>query len=359
MPSLSLSKSLDPHEKQDTYTGGYAVKTSCTLPGRNKTEVCVGRGERISKLHSRKRCRFAKNCGKVMDLPPTQVVMPFRPLLKQITNYLNFPDPDYQFVDEPGSIACVVVRRNCGPIASVYIGGYTSSIEESCEVPARKAVYDLMKKYEIVFEDVTYLRKQMYDRCGQLFWFKKEELERIEKEESKVCMNEDLCLGAEDNHKKIVVDFVVILRAIFKIVEIRCTPIETIEHSPDEYTSWFTVMPHKEGIGFRCLFSDYCRTVAVAKQSLARKAVDYLSDVFNLVIVDANYKVTTARFDAILCTLERESYLSVKERVLGIKEDLEPSTVLIEQDCLTPLGQEFQVPVAIPPALICLPRSAF
>uniref|UniRef100_A0A803N6R8 Uncharacterized protein n=1 Tax=Chenopodium quinoa TaxID=63459 RepID=A0A803N6R8_CHEQI len=216
------------------------------------------------------------------------------PALKQITNYLNFPDPNYQFVDEPRSISCVVVRTDCGPIASVYIGGYTSSIEESCEVAARKVVYDLMKKYEIVVEDVTYLRKQMYDRCWQLFWFKKEELERIEKEERKVCMNEDLCLGAEDNHKKIVVDFVVILRAIFKTVEIRCTPIETIEHSPDEYTSWFTVMPHKKGIGFRCLFSDYCRTVAATKQSLDRKVVDYLSDAFNLVIVDANYKVSVS-----------------------------------------------------------------
>uniref|UniRef100_A0A803MTU9 Uncharacterized protein n=1 Tax=Chenopodium quinoa TaxID=63459 RepID=A0A803MTU9_CHEQI len=286
-----------------------------------------------------------------MDLPPTQVMMPFRPLLKQITKYLNFPDPDYQFVDEPGSIAYVVVQTYCGPIASVYIGGYTSSIEESCEVAARKAVYDLMKKYEIVVEDVTYLRKQMYDRCGQLFWFKKEELERIEKEEHKVCMYEDLSFEAEKNHKKIVVDFVVVLREIFRAVEIRCTPIETIDHGPDQYTSWFTVMPHKEGIGFRCLFSEYCRTAAAAKQSLARKVVDYLSDVFNLVIVDANYKVTAARFDAILSTLERESYVSVKERVLGIKEELEPSTILVEQDCLTPLGQEFQVPVSIPPAL--------
>uniref|UniRef100_A0A803M5I0 Uncharacterized protein n=1 Tax=Chenopodium quinoa TaxID=63459 RepID=A0A803M5I0_CHEQI len=286
-----------------------------------------------------------------MDLPPTQVVMPFRPLLKQITSYLSFPDPDYQFVDEPGSIACVIVKTDCGPIASVYIGGYTKSIEESCEVVARKAVYDLMKKYDIVVEDVTYLRKQMYDRCGQLFWFKKEELERIERDDPKICVYDDIHSELESNHKKIVIDFVVILRAIFRIVDIKCTPIDTIEHSPVQYTSWFTVTPHREGIGFRCLFSDYCRTAASAKQNLARKVVDYHSDVFNLVIIDANYKVTTARFDAILCTLERESYIGVKERVLGIKEQLEPSTVLIEQDCLTPLGQEFQVPVSIPPLL--------
>uniref|UniRef100_A0A803MUX5 Uncharacterized protein n=1 Tax=Chenopodium quinoa TaxID=63459 RepID=A0A803MUX5_CHEQI len=277
--------------------------------------------------------------------------MPFRPLLKQITSYLNFLDPDYQFVDEPGSIACVVIKTNCGPIASVYIGGYTKSVRESCEVATRKAVYDLMKKYGIVVEDVTYIRKQMYERCGQLFWFKKEELERIEREEPKINMYEDIPTNLGSKHKKIVVDFVVILRAIFRAVDIRCTPIETIEHSAKKYTSWFTIMPHRDGVGFRCLFSDYSSTVAEAKQSLARKAVDYLTDVFNLVIVDANYKVTTARFDAVLCTLERESYISVKERVLGIKEQLEPSTVLVEQDCLTPLGQEFQVPVSIPPVL--------
>uniref|UniRef100_A0A803MJ67 Uncharacterized protein n=1 Tax=Chenopodium quinoa TaxID=63459 RepID=A0A803MJ67_CHEQI len=253
----------------------------------------------------------------VMDLPAMQVVMPFHPLLKQITSYLSFPDPDYQFVDEPGSIACVIVKTDCGPIASVYIGGYTKSIEESCEVAARK----------------------------------KEELERIERDYPKICMYDDIPFGLENNHKKIVVDFVVILRAIFRTVDIKCTPIETIEHSPVRYTSWFTVTPHREGIGFRCLFSDYCRTAALAKQNLARKAVDYLSDVFNLVIIDANYKVTTASFDAILCTLERESYTGIKERVLGIQEQLEPPTVLIEQDCLTPLGQEFQVPVSIPPLL--------
>uniref|UniRef100_A0A803MYD0 Uncharacterized protein n=1 Tax=Chenopodium quinoa TaxID=63459 RepID=A0A803MYD0_CHEQI len=227
--------------------------------------------------------------------------MPFRPLLKQITSYLNFPaDPDYQFVDEPKSIACVVIRTNCGPITSVYISGYTKSIEESCEVAARK-----------------------------LLWFKKEELERIEREEPKINMYEDVPTDLGSKHKKIVVDFFVILRAIFRAVDIRCTPIETIEHSAKQYTSWFTIMPHRDGIGFRCLFSDYGSTVAEAKQSLARKAVDYLTDVFNLVIVDANYK----------------------ERKLGIKEQLEPSTVLVEQDCLTPLGQEFQVPMSIPPVL--------
>uniref|UniRef100_A0A803N667 Uncharacterized protein n=1 Tax=Chenopodium quinoa TaxID=63459 RepID=A0A803N667_CHEQI len=253
-----------------------------------------------------------------MDLPPTQVIMPFRPLLKQITSYLNFPDPDYQFVDEPGSIACVVIKIDCGPIASVYIGGYTESVEEPYEVAARNVVYDFMKKYEIVIEDVTYLRKQMYDRCGQLFWFKKEELERIEREEPKICIHEEVSYELESNHKKIVVDFIVILRAIFRTVDIRCTPIETIEHSPDQLTSWFTIMPHKEGVGFR---------------------------------FDANYKVTTTRFDAILCTLERESYVGVKERVLGIKEQLELSTALIEQDCLTPLGKKIQVTVSIPPLL--------
>uniref|UniRef100_A0A803MGX3 Uncharacterized protein n=1 Tax=Chenopodium quinoa TaxID=63459 RepID=A0A803MGX3_CHEQI len=155
----------------------------------------------------------------------------------------------------------------------------------------------------------------MYDRCGELFWFKKEELERIERAEPRICMYEDSPSGLKNSHKKIVVEFVVILKAIFRTVDIKCTPIETIEHSPDQFTSWFTIMPHREGVGFR---------------------------------FDANYKVTTARFDAILCTLERESYLGVKERVLGIKEQLEPFTVLIEQDCLTPLGQEFQVPVSIP-----------
>uniref|UniRef100_A0A803MTM9 Uncharacterized protein n=1 Tax=Chenopodium quinoa TaxID=63459 RepID=A0A803MTM9_CHEQI len=203
-------------------------------------------------------------------------------------------------------------------IPCVYIGGDTDNVEESCEVATRKVVCDLVKKYEIVIEDVTALRNEMYDRCGQLYCFKKKELEHIEKGEPKVYVHEGVSVESENNRKKIVIDFLDVLRTIL---------------------------------------SDYCPSPAAAKQNLARKAVDYLINVFNLQIVDANYRETTCRFDVILCTLDRESYLRVKERVLGIKEELKPSAALVEQDCITSVVKEFQVPVSVSPVIPSNKRS--
>uniref|UniRef100_A0A803MAS5 Uncharacterized protein n=1 Tax=Chenopodium quinoa TaxID=63459 RepID=A0A803MAS5_CHEQI len=179
-----------------------------------------------------------------MDAPLTQVVIPFHPLLKQITSYLNFPDPDYQYVDVRKSFSCVAVRIDNGVVPTIYLGRV--SVNESCEIVARKAV---------------------------------------------------------------------------------------------------------NSSSFQCLFSDYCSSPVAAKQNLARKVVDYLSVVFNLEIMDANYRATTCRFDAVLSALGRESYLNVKERVLGNKEQLEPSLVLVKQDCIAQVGKDFQVLVPIPPII--------
>uniref|UniRef100_A0A803N9P8 Uncharacterized protein n=1 Tax=Chenopodium quinoa TaxID=63459 RepID=A0A803N9P8_CHEQI len=180
-------------------------------------------------------------------------------------------------------------------------GGDTNNVDESCEIAAKKAVYDLIKRYDIVVEDVTALHKPMYERRGRLYGYKKEELEEIEKGKSKVYFHGDISTGIGHNQRKVAIDFLEVLRSILS-----------------------------------------------SKQDLARKSVDYLTDVCNLEIVDANYKATTCRFDALLCALERESYLSVKERVLGVKEQLERSSGLAEQDCIVPVGGEFQVPISNP-----------
>uniref|UniRef100_A0A803MWR4 Uncharacterized protein n=1 Tax=Chenopodium quinoa TaxID=63459 RepID=A0A803MWR4_CHEQI len=252
-----------------------------------------------------------------MDAPLTQVVISFRPLLKQITRCLNFPDPEYQYLNLRRSIACVAIRSDISDVPVVYLGGDLDSVDESCETAARKAVY------------------------------KKEELEGIEKGESKVYFHGDICTKSGINQKKVVIDFVEVLRSVLKCVDIKCTPIETIEQFPNQYISWFNIIHHKNSSGFRCLFSDYCTSQDAAKQDLSRKVVDYLIDVCNLEIVDANYRATTCRFDAVLCVLERESYLSVKERVLRVTEPLEPSTGLVEQECLAGVGKKSEGAVPI------------
>lgn len=90
-----------------------------------------------------------------MAAAPTQVMIPFHPLLEQITTCLNFPAPVYQLIDESKNNVCVVVKTNCGPIAYVYVGGEAEKVEESCEQASQKVVRDLMKKYKVFVEDVT------------------------------------------------------------------------------------------------------------------------------------------------------------------------------------------------------------
>uniref|UniRef100_A0A803MUL2 Uncharacterized protein n=1 Tax=Chenopodium quinoa TaxID=63459 RepID=A0A803MUL2_CHEQI len=234
-----------------------------------------------------------------MDAPLTQVVISFRPLLKQITRCLDFPDLEYQYLNLRKSIACVAIRSENSVVPTVYLGGDTDNVDESCENAAKKDVYDLVKSYDIVVEDVTALHKQMYERCGRLYGYKKEELEAIEKGKSKVYFHGDISTEIGHNQRIVVVDFLEV----------------------------------------------------AAKQDLARKDVDYLINVCNLEIVDANYRATTCSFDAVLCVLERESYLSAKERVLGVKEHLEPTSSLVEQDCVVPVGEDFQAPMPNPPVI--------
>uniref|UniRef100_A0A803N851 Uncharacterized protein n=1 Tax=Chenopodium quinoa TaxID=63459 RepID=A0A803N851_CHEQI len=244
-----------------------------------------------------------------MDALLTQVVISFRPLLKQITRCLDFPDPEYQYLNLRKSIACVAIRSENSVVPTVYLGGDTNNVDESCEIAAKKAAYDLIKRYDIIVEDVTALHKQMYERCGLLYGYKKEELEAIEKGKSKVYFHGDISTEIGHNQRRVVIDFLEVLRFIFRCVD------------------------------------------AAAKQDLARKAFDYLINVCILEIVDANYRATTCRFDVLLCVLERESYLSAKERVLGVKEQPEPTSSLVEQDCMVPVGEDFQASMPNPPVI--------
>ncbi|KNA12352.1 hypothetical protein SOVF_126670 [Spinacia oleracea] len=161
---------------------------------------------------------------------------------------------------------------------------------------------------------------------------------------------EELCEDVDSVFKSVTVDFMSVLRAVFRKVAICSTPIETLEHSPAKYTSWFTLKTQQKSFGFECIVGYCCPILFAAKQSLAKKALDYLAVPCNFEIIDANYNPVSLKFDALLCALERESCLTMKEHVLGIKEDMEPSLLLVEQGCLTPRGALYQIPtIASPP----------
>ncbi|KNA14834.1 hypothetical protein SOVF_103830 [Spinacia oleracea] len=138
---------------------------------------------------------------------------------------------------------CISVKTDCGPIAYVYVGGPTDKVAESCEKATQKAVRDLMRKYKVTVEDVTSLKRQMFARCGRLFSLKRTEFQRMEQGEPKAALPEELDEVFPASAKHVSVDFMSILRAVFRTITVRSTPIETVEHAPSQFTAWFTVTP--------------------------------------------------------------------------------------------------------------------
>ncbi|XP_056694054.1 uncharacterized protein [Spinacia oleracea] len=283
----------------------------------------------------------------------TKFLIPFHPLPMQIAQCLNFPELVYQFLDISKTNSTVVVKTDCGPIAYIYVGGPADKVAESCEKAAQKTMRDLMRKYKVTVEDVTSLKRQIFARCGGLFSLKRTEFQRMEQGEPKAALPEELAEVFAASVKQVPVDFISILRAVFRKITVRSTPIEIFEHSPSQFTAWFTVTPPSSPFDYECIFSDQCSTLAAAKQNLAKKVVHYLMAVYSFEVVDANYNPSDSRFGFVLCTLERESYLTLKERVLGIQELLEPSLLLVEQDCITPRASAYRIPsilsVPLPP----------
>ncbi|KAK9740052.1 hypothetical protein RND81_03G007600 [Saponaria officinalis] len=286
-----------------------------------------------------------------MATTPTQVVIPFRPLLATITECLCLPEPEYRLLDITTNNACVGVRSECKVVEYLYIGGQSTTMEDSYENAAQISVRDLMKKFKIFVKDVTSSRRRSFERYAALCKLKRVELERLEKGIAKVPLNVDLSPEIGGNLHLVSVDFVTILRAVSTKIGFMCTPIETIEHSPSNFSSWMTITPHGNSPGYDCIFGEPAITPVTAKQNLAQKVLAYLIPIYNLEIIDANYEPSKTKLATLLCDLERETYLTLKERVLGIQDNKEPSSLLVEQDCITPRGAYNRIPAMNGPPL--------
>lgn len=119
-------------------------------------------------------------------MAPKQIRVTFQPLLRHITECLQFPLPVYDFLDISKNNVCVAVRTESGPIAYVYIGGEASTLEESCDRDAEKAVRSLMRKYDVIVEDFTSSMNKELEICSRLYHLKRVELEAIEKGQPQV-----------------------------------------------------------------------------------------------------------------------------------------------------------------------------
>ncbi|KAK9672680.1 hypothetical protein RND81_12G116800 [Saponaria officinalis] len=285
-----------------------------------------------------------------MVAPSTKLTIPFCPLLQHITDSLKFPCPIYQVLDEAHNSAVVSVKTYCGPISYSYVGGPELTLADSCEKAAQRAVRDLMTKFGVVVEDITLNKRLALQQCADYYRLKSIALEKLETS----IPTHTPCVTTNNppNPKiSVSVDYMSVLRTIYRNCKISSTPVETVEHSSGVYTSWMTITaPNQFPLG-TCIFSDRCGDLVKAKNSLAKKAIEYLMPLYGIEIVDANYNPEADRYAAVACALERETYLTLKERVFGIIEEVKPSCLLVESDCATPRSRPFQIPAINSPPL--------
>lgn len=288
---------------------------------------------------------------QVLRMTPALVYIPFPPLLRKIVACLGFPKAKYYFIDRATNSVAVVVSTQTPPKAFTYNGGPANTIMESRENAARQAIVHLMREYNIFVDDYTALKRDEEDRCAELYKLKSTELLRIERGQSKIHLHESI-LGRTCGYSRVVqADFISILHAIFRKFPTQATPIEILERCPRNVMAWITITPSGNNSAPKSIFGEGRTNSVLAKENLAKKVIEYLKLLYNFDIVDANYNPPKSKFHSILCALERESYLAIKERVLGIAETVQPSVLLVEQDCITPRGPLYRIPDQASPPL--------
>lgn len=142
--------------------------------------------------------------------------------------------------------------------------------------------------------------------------------------------------------KHVRLNYMEVLRTVVRQIQVLLTPIEHLKFEPHTQVCWLTfTCPHKDNTIDRVV-GDYTDTLEDVKQSVSKKTIYCLMRLYDFELVDANYK--SRNYAAVVYSLERESCSTVRERMSGVKEAVQPSALVIEQDCLIPCGSAFQIP---------------
>ncbi|XP_021763335.1 uncharacterized protein LOC110728036 [Chenopodium quinoa] len=281
-----------------------------------------------------------------------KVCVPFQPLLEKIVSWLQFPPPSYGFVDATKNNAFVRVGRPNTRSRFIFYGGDASSVEESHERAAHKAVKRLIGRFNVRVDDFTHERLKMYRLCVKLY---KNRCAELVQEREALNRIRSECISGEnaafhDTH--VLVDFVQFLGVLVRKTGVTATAIETTMVQGHGYISWLMVSCPHTVIAMECIFSDPCAEAAIAEQRVAKKASFFIASQFHLEIVDANYG-TASKLSA-GCSLMREKYLILKGHLecleRGSKQS-DPANCVGVDCCVTPTAEESQIPVvALPPS---------
>ncbi|KAL2899287.1 4-hydroxyproline 2-epimerase, partial [Bienertia sinuspersici] len=243
--------------------------------------------------------------SKIMATSCTRIAIPIKPLLEQLCHYLNLSAPIYHSHSSAMHNYYVIVHSENEPTAHIFFGGDYGTFDESAERVAKKMVLFFVKKNNIYVEDVNLEVREQAERASELF------RERVRSD---------------------------------------CIHTETERFGEAEFIAWLTIICSGKMVSVRCITGDKVVSMIEAKQSVARKAILFLLNEYAFKIEDVNFHFL--EFVTFSFKLERESYLTIKERLYGVKENSTTTTVLQEEVLCTPHGVEFKIlefSVAPPP----------
>ncbi|XP_021742981.1 uncharacterized protein LOC110709075 isoform X2 [Chenopodium quinoa] len=232
----------------------------------------------------------------------------------------------------------------------IFYCGDASSVEESRERAAHKAVKRLMCRFSVRVSDFTYERIKMYRLCVNLFKNRCDELVQDREDLSRIRAECSTREDASFHDVHVSLDFAQVLGVLVRKTGVSVTGIETTRLEGHGYMSWLMVTCPRNSISMECIFSDPCLEVHIAEQRVAKKECFFVASVCNLEIVDAYYG-SAAKISG-ECSLLREKYLILKGHLECLESNSKQADSvngLGNDACVTPTDEANQIPVLVLP----------
>ncbi|XP_021765482.1 uncharacterized protein LOC110730007 [Chenopodium quinoa] len=166
-----------------------------------------------------------------------RVFVPFQPLLEKVVAWLQFPSPVYGFIDAAKNNVFVRVSKPNSRARFISYGGDASSVEESRERAAHKAVKRLMCRFSVRVSDFTYERIKMYRLCVKLYKNRCAELVQDREDLSRIRAECSTREDASFHDVHVSLDFAQFLGVLVRKSGVSVTGIETTRLEGHGYMS--------------------------------------------------------------------------------------------------------------------------
>uniref|UniRef100_A0A803MQS7 hAT-like transposase RNase-H fold domain-containing protein n=1 Tax=Chenopodium quinoa TaxID=63459 RepID=A0A803MQS7_CHEQI len=220
-------------------------------------------------------------------------------------------------------------------------GGPVDTLKASIKKASEQAVRGLRAKFGVQVDDFSSDRIGRLERCGFLYEMKRLGLESIEKPNGKTPVRWPSVPNQKRAAKYVCIDYLYVLRTLAADTGASVSSVEALAIADKKCIAWLTICnPYSSG-GLECIYSSLTGKCKTAVQDAAKKRVDFLCSSYNLNIVDLNH--TDVIYAGIKCALAKESFMAVKERVLGVQQPLHLPPFFTAAECSTPKSTAHQL----------------